>query len=386
VASMAPHIALVAGEPSGDILGAGLMQALQQRMPQLSFTGIGGPRMQALGLQPQAPLEALSVMGLVEPLKHLPELVAIRRRLAQFYCQQPPAVFIGIDAPDFNLGLEYRLHRQGIATVHYVSPSVWAWRRWRIKKITRSVDLMLTLFPFEARFYEQAGVPVRCVGHPLADQIPLHTRRDQARQALELAKTATWVALLPGSRRSEVGRLGPLFLQTARYLQQQRPDLRFILPAATVALATELKALLATDAALAASTHLVDGQAHTAMAAADAVLLASGTATLEALLLKRPMVVAYQTAPLTAFLARRLVKAPYFALPNLLAGERLVPEYFQEQAQPERLGDELLALLENSAGSNALQARFLQLHQALRRDASVQAAVAVQELLQCQAN
>lgn len=375
-----PTIALVAGEQSGDILGAGLMQALQQHSSRFTFSGIGGPRMQALGLQSLAPIEALSVMGLVEPLKHLPELLRIRRDLFQHYSQHPPAVFIGIDAPDFNLGLEQRLRQTGIATVHYVSPSVWAWRRWRIKKIARSTDLMLTLFPFEARFYEQAGIPVHCVGHPLADQIPLQADRDAARQVLAYDTAAMLVALLPGSRSSEVERLAPLFLQTAQQLIRQYPRVQFIIPAATPALAQRLRVLL-TDSKLLAVTRLIEGQAHTAMAAADAVLLASGTATLEAMLLKRPMVVAYRTAPLTAWLARRLVKAPYFSLPNLLAGERLVEEYFQEQATADALAGALLTLLENKQHVHSLQQRFMDLHQTLQRDASVQAAIAIKALL-----
>ena len=373
-------IALVAGEQSGDILGAGLMQALQQQSTRFTFCGIGGSRMQALGLQSLAPMEALSVMGLVEPLKHLPELLRIRRGLFQHFSQHPPAVFIGIDAPDFNLGLEQRLRQTGITTVHYVSPSVWAWRRWRIKKIARSVDLMLTLFPFEARFYEQAGIPVRCVGHPLADQIPLQADRDAARQALACDTATTLVALLPGSRSSEVERLAPLFLQTAQQLIQRHSGVQFIIPAATPALAQRLRALL-TDPALAAVTRLVDGQAHTVMAAADAVLLASGTATLEAMLLKRPMVVAYRTAPLTAWLAQRLVKAPYFALPNLLAGERLVAEFFQEQATADALTEALLALLDDQQHVQSLQQHFMDLHQTLQRDASVQAATAIRALI-----
>ena len=378
---MPPSIALVAGEQSGDTLGAGLITELQKYWPQAHFLGIGGARMQALGLQPLAPIEALSVMGLIEPLKHLPELIAIRRRLRRRFARHPPAVFIGIDAPDFNLGLEYQLRRAGIPTVHYVSPSVWAWRRWRIKKIARSVDLMLTLFPFEERFYQQSGIPVHCVGHPLADEIPLNTDRMAARQALGLAEhSGPLLALLPGSRFSEVERLGPLFLQTANWLVRQREDIKFILPAATPAIAQRLQALIKQHAPR-LSIHLIDGQARIVMAVADAVLLASGTATLEAMLIKRPMVAVYQTAPVTAWLARRLVKAPYFGLPNLLAGERLVPEFFQEQATIENLGGAMLVLLDGGQANENLQQRFTQLHQELRRNASARAASAIVDLL-----
>ena len=378
---MNPRIALVAGEQSGDILGAGLISELRKHWPQAHFFGIGGPRMQALGFQTLAPIEALSVMGLIEPIKHLPELLSLRRHLRQYLLKNPPAVFIGIDAPDFNLGLECQLRRASILTVHYVSPSVWAWRQWRIKKIARSVDLMLTLYPFEERFYQQSGIPVHCVGHPLADEIPLRTDRLAACQTLGLTtQPEPLLAILPGSRFSEVERLAPLFLQTAGWIVEQRKDMRFILPAATPALAQHLQALIQQQAA-GLKINLIDGEARAAMAAADAVLLTSGTATLEALLLKRPMVVAYQTAPITAWLARRLVKAPYFSLPNLLASERLVPEFFQEQATVETLGKAMLALLDEKNHMENLQQRFMELHQELRCNASEQAALAIQKLL-----
>lgn len=368
------NIALLAGEQSGDILGAGLIHALRRHYPQAQFSGIGGERMQAAGLNSLAPIELLSVMGLVEPLQRLPQLIALRKRLFQHFSRQQPAVFIGIDAPDFNLGLEYQLRQTGIKTVHYVSPSVWAWRRWRIKKIARSVDLMLTLFPFEAQFYQQANISVCCVGHPLADTIPLVNDPKAARAELHLNPSAKVVALLPGSRMSEIQRLAPVFLATAEKLRQQRSDLHFILPVPTTQIAEILQPQLTTQ-----QVQLVNGQSRTAMAAADVILLASGTATLEGLLLKRPMVVAYKTAPLTAFLARWLVKVPHFSLPNLLAGTALVAEFFQQQVKPEQLSQAVLELLDND--NETLIQRFAELHQMLKKNASEQAARAISALL-----
>lgn len=376
------HIALVAGELSGDLLGAGLIAALKARYPQARFTGIGGPEMIAQGLLSLVPLERLAVMGLVEVLHHLPELFRIRRQLHQRLIADRPDVFIGIDAPDFNLGLERRLRVRGIPTVHYVSPSVWAWRPWRVRKIARAVDLVLTLFPFEAAFYEQHGVPVRYVGHPLADKIPLHSDARAARQQLSLALPtgARIVALLPGSRRGEVSRLAPLFLDTARWLYTQRPDMHFLIPAATPQLYAVLEALQSEYAPDLPLT-LIQGRSRAVMAAADSVLLASGTATLEAMLFKRPMVAAYRVAPITAWLARRLVTTRYFALPNLLAGRELVPEFLQEAATVPHLGAAVLRWLDDAAASEKLMAIFAGLHVQLRRNASEQAATAIMALL-----
>lgn len=376
------RIALVAGELSGDLLGAGLIAALKERYPHAEFVGIGGPAMIGQGLTSWTPLERLAVMGLVEVLRHLPELLRIRRQLVQRLLADPPAVFIGIDAPDFNLGLEQRLRVQHIPTVHYVSPSVWAWRPWRVRKIARAVDLMLTLFPFEATFYERQGVPVRYVGHPLADEIPLSSDVNSARQALGLSLPVGTriIALLPGSRSGEVNRLGPLFLETARWLLARRPDLHFLLPAATPALYAFLEHLRLEQAADLPLT-LIQGGSRTVMAAADLVLLASGTATLEAMLLKRPMAVAYRVAPITAWIARRLVTIRHFALPNLLAGRELVPEFFQEAATAANLGAAVLHWLDDPVAGAALLTEFTALHVELRRDASRQAAAAVAELL-----
>ena len=376
------HIAIVVGELSGDLLGAGLIAALRTRYPHAYFTGIGGPEMRAQGFQSAVPMERLAVMGLVEVLRHLPELLGIRRRLYQHLRADPPAVFIGIDAPDFNLTLERRLRACGIPTVHYVSPSVWAWRPWRVRNIARSVDLMLTLLPFEAAFYQNHGVPVRYVGHPLADAIPLHSDALAARQALGLAlATGTRIiALLPGSRMGEVSRLGALFLDTATWLHSQRPDLHFLLPAATPRL-YELLAGMRDECAPTLPLTLIQGQSRAAMTAADGVLLASGTATLEAMLIKRPMVVAYRVAPVTARIARRLVTISHFALPTLLAGRELVPEFIKEAATVEALGLAVLRWLDDKATCAQLTVEFDALHTLVRRDASTQAADAIVELL-----
>ncbi len=376
------HVAIVAGELSGDLLGAGLIAALRAQDPQLRFTGVGGPAMLAQGFQTLVPMERLAVMGLVEVLRHLPDLLALRRQLYRQFIADPPLAFIGIDAPDFNLGLERRLRAHGIPTVHYVSPSVWAWRPWRVRKIARAVDLMLTLFPFEAAFYQDHGVPVRAVGHPLADAIPLRGDPVTARRTLGLPgpDEAPVIALLPGSRWGEVSRLGPLLLDTAVWLNARRPDLRFVLPAATPRL-YEVLAGMRAERAPALPLTLVQGQSRMAMAAADVVLLASGTATLEAMLLKRPMVVAYRVAPVTAWLARRLVKISHFALPNLLAGRELVPEFIQDAATVANLGPAVLRWLDQPLTRDRLTAEFDALHRELRRDANRQAAEAIVELL-----
>lgn len=369
------RIALVAGEASGDILGAGLMRALRARHPEVEFIGIGGPLMEAEGMVSYFPQERLAVMGLVEVLGRLPELLRRRRRLLKDLLAARPDAFIGIDAPDFNLDLEHRLRRAGIATVHYVSPSVWAWRQKRVFKIREACDLMLTLLPFEARFYEEHQVPVRFVGHPLADTIALEPDRAVARARLGIPAQACVVALLPGSRGGEVARLGGLFLEAAERLHAQRPGVRFVLPCATPARRQQLEALLGSRTL---PVTLLDGQSHEALAACDAVLIASGTATLEAMLFKRPMVVAYRLAPLTYRILRRLVKSPYVSLPNLLAGRALVPELIQDAATAESLSAAILPLLDDGQSQTE---GFLTLHQTLRRDASAQAADAVLQLV-----
>ncbi len=368
------RVALVAGEASGDILGSGLMQAIKQRHPNAEFIGVGGARMEAEGLKSYFPMERLAVMGLVEVLGRLFELLGRRRQLARDLIAAKPDVFIGIDAPDFNLGLELKLRRAGIKTVHYVSPSVWAWRQKRVLKIREACDLMLTLFPFEAQFYDEHQVPVRFVGHPLADAIPLQADRATARATLDLPQDEPVVALMPGSRGGEVARLGELFLDAAIRLRALRPGIHFLLPCATPERREQLEQMLAgRDLPL----TLLNGRSHEALAACDAVLIASGTATLEALLYKRPMVVAYRVAPLTYRILKRLVKSPYISLPNLLAQRLLVPELIQDAATPEALAQAVAPLID---GGQVQTEGFDLIHRALRRDASVSAADAVLKL------
>ena len=368
------RIALVAGEASGDILGAGLMRALKAQHPAVEFIGVGGPLMQAEGLTSYFPMERLSVMGLVEVLGRLRELLARRKLLIKTLIEEKPDVFIGIDAPDFTLNIELKLRQAGIKTVHYVSPSVWAWRQKRVLKIREGCDLMLTLLPFEARFYEEKGVPVRFVGHTLADAIPLQADRGAARAELGLPD-GPLVALMPGSRGGEVGRLGALFFDAAERLQVQKPGVRFVLPCASPQRRAQIETLLEGRNL---PLTLLDGQSHLALAACDAVLIASGTATLEALLYKRPMVVAYRLAPLTFWILKRMVKSPYISLPNLLAQRLLVPELLQDDATPEALAQTLLPLID---GGEEQTRGFDDIHRTLRRDASNQAADAVLKLI-----
>ncbi|WP_455826109.1 lipid-A-disaccharide synthase [Pseudomonas graminis] len=368
------RIALVAGEASGDILGAGLMRALKAQHPAVEFIGVGGPLMQAEGLVSYFPMERLSVMGLVEVLGRLRELLARRKLLIQTLIEEKPDVFIGIDAPDFTLNIELKLRQAGIKTVHYVSPSVWAWRQKRVLKIREGCDLMLTLLPFEARFYEEKGVPVRFVGHTLADTIPLQADRAAARAELGLPD-GPLVALMPGSRGGEVGRLASVFFDAAERLQVLKPGVRFVLPCASPQRRAQIETLLEGRNL---PLTLLDGQSHRALAACDAVLIASGTATLEALLYKRPMVVAYRLAPLTFWILKRMVKSPYISLPNLLAQRLLVPELLQDDATPEALAQTLLPLID---GGEEQTRGFDDIHRTLRRDASNQAADAVLTLI-----
>ncbi|VXC70075.1 tetraacyldisaccharide-1-P synthase [Pseudomonas sp. 8Z] len=369
------RVALVAGEASGDILGAGLMQAIKLRHPDVEFIGVGGARMEAEGLKSYFPMERLAVMGLVEVLGRLFELLGRRRQLARDLIAAQPDVFIGIDAPDFNLGLELKLRHAGIKTVHYVSPSVWAWRQKRVLKIREACDLMLTLFPFEAQFYDEHQVPVRFVGHPLADAIPQQADRAAAREVLDLPLDESVVALMPGSRGGEVARLGELFLDAAIRLRALRPGIRFLLPCATPERREQLEQMLVNrDLPL----TLLNGRSHEALAACDAVLIASGTATLEALLFKRPMVVAYRVAPMTYRILKRLVKSPYISLPNLLAERLLVPELIQDAATADALAQTIAPLID---GGQVQTEGFDVIHRALRRDASVSAAEAVLKLV-----
>lgn len=369
------RIGLIAGEASGDILGASLLQALKVAAPgRIEARGIGGPRMQAEGFHSLYEMERLSVMGFVEPLKRLPELLRMRAGLARELRAWGADVVVGIDSPDFCLGLEKRLRRQGIKTAHFVSPSVWAWRQGRIKTIAAAVDHMLVLFPFEEQFYREHGVPVTFVGHPLADQLPLTPDQAGARAALGVAPDAQVVALLPGSRGGEVGQLAPILLATAAWLHSRQPALQFLLPAANPARRAQLEPLLA---GCSVPIQLLDGESQQAMAAADVVVMASGTTTLEAMLLKRPMVVAYRMGNWTYALLKRLVRSPFIALPNLLAGRELVPERLQEQATPEILGPLTLTALEDATLRQRLIEEFTTLHQQLRRDAGQRAATVV---------
>jgi lipid-A-disaccharide synthase len=378
------RIGIVAGETSGDLLGAGLIEAIRQRIPDAEFEGIAGPQMIAAGCRALYPSERLSVMGLAEVLGQLRELLSIRRAVAEHFTADPPDVFIGVDAPDFNLGLERRLKHAGIRTVHYVSPSVWAWRQRRVKKIASCVDLMLTLFPFEAQFYRLHNVPVRFVGHPLADAIPMKTDRAGARNRLSLSPQATIVALLPGSRRSEAARLTERFVRTAADLTaaDSGRSFQFVIPAASRSVRAIVESAVQ-RVGVELPLQIVDGRSRDVMEAADAVLLASGTAALEAMLLKRPMVVAYRVSPITYWILRvfRMMKVPYFSLPNLLAGRALVTELIQDQAQPQRMVEELRHLIDHPETSARLQSVFADIHQSLRRNASDAAADAVLELI-----
>jgi lipid-A-disaccharide synthase len=370
---MTLRIGIVAGEASGDMLGAALIAAVKERIPDAVFSGIAGPRMVEQGCEARFPAEKLAVMGLIG-LGQLRELFGIRKQLIAEFLADPPDVFVGVDAPDFNLGLEDALKRGGIPTVHYVSPSVWAWRRYRLKKIARCTDLMLTVFPFEAAFYEAHHVPARYVGHSLADAIPLDVDRASARRALGLPQQGEVVALLPGSRMTEVRLLGEVFIAAAKILHERRPQLHFVAPLASAATQALFKEQLR-DSDI--PVTVVTGQSRQALAAADAAMVASGTATLEAMLLKCPMAVAYRLKPATYWVAKRMVKVPFCALPNLLAQRALVPEFIQEAATAEAMAAAVQGHLDDKPGSARLVAAFREIHQSLRQDAARQAAAAV---------
>ncbi|HCU05347.1 MAG TPA: lipid-A-disaccharide synthase [Coxiellaceae bacterium] len=381
ITAQAPlKIGIVAGEDSGDILGASFIQSLRKQYPDAQIEGIAGPRMVAAGCLALYPTERLSVMGLIEPIKRLPEILSIRKNIYQHFIQNPPDVFIGIDAPDFNLTLEKKLKQHGIKTVHYVSPSVWAWRRGRIRTIKKAVDLMLVLFPFEKAFYQRYDLPVKFVGHPLADEIPLEVDRVAIRKKLGLDSQAKVLAILPGSREMELERLVPPFLQTAQACLQQVPALQIVTVMANEQREKQFRILL-NRVAPRLSIRIYSGNSREIMAAADAVLLASGTASLEAMLCQCPMVVAYRIAPLSYFLARLLVHIKYFSLPNLIAGEKLVPEFLQKEVTAEHMAPILLDYLQNVEKTEALKQKFLALHQSLRCNASEQAVQVVLALL-----
>ena len=372
------RVAIVAGEASGDQLGAAFITALRERVPALDVRGVAGSRMRAAGCEPLAHAEELAVMGLFEVLAHLPRLLRLRRRLVSAIVAWQPDVFVGIDAPSFNLGLGQQLKRAGLRCVQYVSPQVWAWREHRVRSMAARTDLVLCLLPFEPQYYAGHSVKAEFVGHPLADQIPLPVDRLAARSALGLPPGVPVLALLPGSRRSEVMRLAPAFVAAAQRLQHRHPGLQILAPMANGAVRTEFEPV-----AQAVPMQVLDGQARTALQAADVALVASGTATLEALLCGCPMVVAYRFQPATIWLVRllRLFKLRYFSLPNLLAGAALVPEFLQEAVRPEALADALGARLDDAAGNQRLRERFAAIHQQLRVGGAARAADAVLRLL-----
>ena len=376
------RVGIVAGESSGDQLGAALITALRERVPDLQCFGVAGPKMIAAGCEAWAGAEELAVMGLTEVLSHLPRLLRLRAALTARFLASRADVFVGVDSPEFNLGLAKRLHARGLRTVQYVSPQVWAWRQGRVRNIGRACDLVLCLLPFETAFYSSHGVAATFVGHPLADQIPLQVDRDGARAALGLSTAATVIVLLPGSRVGEVERLGKHFVQAAAWMAERRPDIVFIAPMAT-ARARETFASKQAEVPAAPKILLLEGRAQQALAACDAAIVASGTATLETLLSRRPMVVAYRLGAVTAFLLRRLrlVKVPYFSQPNLLVGRPLVPELLQEQVSGAALGEALLGRLSDPAYLRQLDEEFGKVHEALRGGAAARAAAAILALL-----
>lgn len=373
-------IGIIAGEASGDLLAAGLIEAVKARHPEAEFEGIAGPAMIKAGCRSFHPAEKLAVMGF-EALAHYRELKGIQNQMVAHFSANPPDLFIGVDAPDFNLTIERKLKQQGVKAVHYVSPSVWAWRQYRVKKIARSVDMILTLFPFEAEFYKQHQVPVTFVGHPLADMIPLKVDQEAMRRGLGIGAVETVVALLPGSRLSEVNRLTALLLDSATLIEQQHPGVRFVVPLASPNVRERFEQIYA-ERGNTPALMLVDGRAREVMAAADVVVLASGTATLEALLVKRPMVVTYKLSALGYLLVRLLLKSPYVSLPNVLAGREVVKELLQSAATAENIARETMKLLKDRASAVVISQLFDKIHQTLRRDASNSAATAVLSLIQ----
>ena len=370
-------LGVVAGEASGDLLGAHFIAALKQARPDLRVAGIAGPRMVEAGVEAIYPCEKLAVNGYVEVLRHLPELLWIRSRIARHFLHERPRVFVGIDAPDFNFSLEARLKQAGIPTVHFVSPSIWAWRPERIHRIKHAVSHMLVVFPFEEQIYRDAGIPVSYVGHPLADVIPLEPDTAGARAALGLAPGPV-IALLPGSRLSEVTRHARLMLDAAVRIRRHHQDAQFVLPAASEA---AMRLIGQAMQGLELPLHILDGQSHKALAACDVALVASGTATLETALFKKPMVITYRVPALTAYLMRKKALLPWIGLPNILARDFVVPERVQEGATPENLADDALAWLDDASRRDAAVETFRAMHLSLRQNASARIAEAVQPYL-----
>jgi len=375
------HIGMVAAEASGDLLAAHLIAALKERRPQLRFSGIGGPKMIAQGFESHVPMEKLGVRGYAEALRHYREIMGIRRRIAERMLAERPAVFIGVDSSDFNLDLERRLKDAGIPAIQYVSPSIWAWRGWRLRRIARSVTHLLAMFPFEPALYEKAGLPVTYVGHPLADLIPMEPDKARARIELRVPAGKRVIALLPGSRRSELHYMADLFVKTARRLLQDLPDVHFICPTASRETRDLFETTLRHYEARDLPLTLLFGHSHEALAAADIALVASGTATLETALIKTPMVIAYRQSPLTWALMRRMLYVPYIGLPNILAGERVVPEYVQDKATPGALAGALLDLLHDAGAQRRQLEKFREIHVLLRQDTAQKAADAVLAVL-----
>ena len=377
---MSLRIGIVVGEISGDNLAVNLIQSLRNYYPDLTFEGILGPALVKENGHSLYPMERLAVMGLIEPLARAREILSIRCHLIEHFIKNPPHIFIGVDAPDFNLRLEQKLKQHGIRTVHYVSPSVWAWRKGRIQLIKKAVDLMLTLFPFEAKFYEEHQVPVCFVGHPLADLIPYEIDQKKAKAVLELKEEDPVIAILPGSRRNELKYLAEIFLQTAHLCFEKQKNLQFVVPLVSEEHKHYFHSLQKKVAKEVPIKVLV-GNVHSAIASADAVLVTSGTATLEVMLHKKPMVVAYRMHPITYQIARLLVKVSYISLPNLLAQEGLVPEYIQDKAKPEILAESLMKYLYESFESEKLTKKFSELHLLLKQNASDKAAKAIAVIL-----
>ena len=373
---------MVAGEASGDLLAAHLIAALKARRRGMLFAGIGGPRMINEGFESLYPMEKLSVRGYAEVLRNYSEIMGIRRRVAKLMLSERPELFIGVDSGDFNLGLERRLKQAGIPTVHYVSPSVWAWRRWRMKKIARSVSRILVMFPFEAPLYEKAGVPVTYVGHPLADLIPQEPKKEEARLALRLPAKKLIVAMLPGSRRSELHYMASAFVLAAHRFRQEVHDVHFVVPTVTRATRDMFEMAVHQHQRTDLPLTLLFGHSHEALAAADLALVASGTATLETALFKTPMVIAYRQSPLTWMLMRSMLYLPYIGMPNILAGERLVPELLQDEATPAALAAALLALWRDERARERQVERFHDFHHLLRQNTAQKAADAVLGVLE----
>lgn len=378
---MVKRIGIVAAEASGDLLGAHLVKALKERLPEAEFVGIGGPKMIAAGVTSLFPMEKLAVMGYVEVLKRYFQITGIRRKLIRHFKANPPDIFIGVDAPDFNLHIEMVLKKKGIPTIHYVSPAIWAWRGERIKKIAKACSKVLAIFPFEKPLYDEAGIDADYVGHPLADMIPVSADRMAMRRSMKLPAEGKVFAFLPGSRQSELQYMADVFIQTAMQIRRQYPESRFLVPLASRETRALFEEAVFRNHAEEVGFTLLFGHAMDAMIAANVVLVASGTATLEAALLKRPMVITYKMAPLTYRLKKRKKYQPYVGLPNILSGKFVVPELLQEDASPENLANALINLVQDDAVVLKLESLFSEMHQSLRQNTAEKASTAIMPLL-----